>query len=84
MGPHQPAGVPEDKLVQVGGQDLFLVVTYLAVIIVSENPLDAINLSNFHFTIVNSVLIEVSIAYNLFYGTPGAKPGDCPALVASC
>ncbi len=49
-------------------------VTYLAVIIVSENPLEAINLSYFHFTIVNSVLIEVPIAHNLFYGTPGAKP----------
>ncbi len=31
-------------------QDLSLVVTYLAVIIVSENPLEAINLSYFHFT----------------------------------
>ncbi len=48
LGPHQPAGVPGDKLVQVGGQDCSLVVTYLAVIMVSENPQEAINLSYFH------------------------------------
>ncbi len=48
LGPHQPAGAPGDELVQVGGQDLSLVVTYLAVIIVSENPLEALNLSYFH------------------------------------
>ncbi len=78
MGPHEPVGVPGEELVQVGGQDCSLVVTYLAVIIVSENPLEAINLSYFHFTIVISVLIEVSIAHNLFYGTSGAKLEDCP------
>jgi hypothetical protein len=42
--------VPGDELVQVGGQDCSLIVTYLAVINISADPPEAMHSSNFHFS----------------------------------
>jgi hypothetical protein len=80
-GPHLPVGVPVDGLVQVGGQDFSLRVTYLAVVIVSADHPEATHCR----TSINRqkicFLTEVSIADNLLHMTSGAKSGDCPCFV---
>ncbi len=44
---------------------------FLSVNVVSENPPEGINFIKLSFNIVNSALIDVSIAHKLLYGTSG-------------
>ncbi len=85
QGPHRPAGVLGDELVQGGGQDCSLIATYLALINVSADPPGATHLSNFNifhhkqFFFLTSPLLKIS-----FTVSP-ARSTECdPAFGASC
>jgi hypothetical protein len=70
----RPSEVHGDELVEVGGQDGSL--SSCLNFTVSVDPPEAIKFFKLSFNIVNSDLIDVSIAHNLFHGTPDAKSAD--------
>ncbi len=76
QGPHEPAGVSGDELLQVVGQDSHLVLVILEVgkhIRMYSKSDKSILLP---LNIINSVLLDVSVAHNLLPSPSGVKSGD--------
>jgi hypothetical protein len=66
-----PAEVLGDELVQAGGQD-----GYLSLLKLYKQILQKQEIFQTFFNIVNTALIDVSIADNLFHGMSGAMSAD--------